>query len=265
MRRLLDPEDVTPASLALLVLAALATAVAGYLHLRLYHRGYAQVEVVGPLFLLNGIATIVTLLFLAFKRITLFGLSVLGINVGAIVSILISHSSAFFGFAEGGYDATAKTILIAEIAAVVLLSIAWASTPVGERTTARGPGRWRHVEGSRSSVHWLRESSDRSAGTLGGLADGSPCREATPEGEPSGRAIRPPRPGDPTDMPQRAARRVFIRATTVRSPAARQPSARRRRPGCACPATNAGGGCCSRCASRRRGPRLRPGRRTAAC
>ena len=44
----------------------------------------------------------------------------LSICVPSLVSIAISHSSGFLGFREGGYDADALVIVVAEIAAVVL-------------------------------------------------------------------------------------------------------------------------------------------------
>ena len=122
MNRLLAEEDITPTSLVSHVLAAVCFAVAGYLHVRLFYGGYREVAVVGPLFLLNGVGTLVALLFLVLKRIALYALGVLTICVGAIVSILISHSTSFFGFAEGGYDATATVIVATEIAAVVLVT-----------------------------------------------------------------------------------------------------------------------------------------------
>jgi hypothetical protein len=120
MSRLIASGRPSPAAFALLVLAALAVAVGGFEHARLFHRGYAQVEVVGPLFLLNGIGSAVVILLLALDRIALFVAGALLISVASLVSILISHSSSFFGFAEGGYDGAATLIVIAEIAAVVL-------------------------------------------------------------------------------------------------------------------------------------------------
>jgi len=38
----------------LLALAAIAVAVAGFEHARLFHRGYDHVQLVGPLFILNA-------------------------------------------------------------------------------------------------------------------------------------------------------------------------------------------------------------------
>jgi hypothetical protein len=120
MRSLFAPERPGPVALVLLALAAVAVLVGGYYHARLFHRGYAEVDVVGPLFLLNGIASLVVVLFLIVDRVRLFVLGSLAVSVGSLVSILISHSSSFFGFAEGTYDSSATVIVVAEIVATVL-------------------------------------------------------------------------------------------------------------------------------------------------
>lgn len=124
MSRLLARDRPTAPALVLLVLAALAFAVAGFDHARLWHRGYAEVDWVGPLFLLNAIGTLVVLLALVADRVLLFVLGVLAISLGSIVSILISHTSSFAGFAEGGWDGAAKLIIATEIASVVLVLLA---------------------------------------------------------------------------------------------------------------------------------------------
>ena len=121
MRRLLEPARPDPVALALLALAAVAVLVAGAQHARLYHRGYAEVEVVGLLFLLNAIGSTAVVLTLIFDRAWTFVLGALSICVPSLVSIGFSHSSTgFLGFREGGYDADALVIVVAEVAAVVL-------------------------------------------------------------------------------------------------------------------------------------------------
>ncbi|HWI07020.1 MAG TPA: hypothetical protein VNT54_05840 [Solirubrobacteraceae bacterium] len=121
MRRLLEPVRPDPLVLWLLALAAAAVLIAGFQHARLYHRGYAEVEVVGLLFLLNAIGSTVVVVTLIFGRAWLFVLGALGVCVPSLVSIAISHSPAgFLGFREGGYDADALIIVAAEIAAVLL-------------------------------------------------------------------------------------------------------------------------------------------------
>ena len=127
MSRLLSPSRPGAAAWAALLLAALGVAVAGYDHARLFHRGYAEAGIVGPLFWLNGIATAVVLLFLVFGRVRLFVLGTLLICVPSIVSILLSHSAVgFFGFREGIYDADGTIILAAEVVATLLVLAALA-------------------------------------------------------------------------------------------------------------------------------------------
>jgi hypothetical protein len=120
MARLLRAQRPGPAALAVLALAALAVFVAGFEHARLFHRGYGPVDVVGPLFLLNGIASALVVLLLVFDRVALFVLGSLAVSAGSLVSILISHTSSFFRFSEAGYDTDATVIVVAEAAAVVL-------------------------------------------------------------------------------------------------------------------------------------------------
>ena len=64
MRRLLQPTPTDALALGLLALAAIGVLVAGFQHARLFHRGYAEVEVVGPLFLMNAIGSTVVVLAL---------------------------------------------------------------------------------------------------------------------------------------------------------------------------------------------------------
>lgn len=136
--RLLAANRPPPLALLLLALAALAVLIAGFEHARLWHRGYAEVEVVGPLFFLNAISSAVVVLFLVFDRVALFVVGALGICVGSIVSILISHNASFFQFREGGYDATAKLILGAEIAGALLALAGVAAGGLRDRAAASG-------------------------------------------------------------------------------------------------------------------------------
>jgi len=95
-------------------------AVAGFEHARLFHRGYDHVQLVGPLFILNAIGSLVVILMLVFERVWLFVLGTLSIVVPSLVSIYISHTSGFFGFREGGYDEATTLIIVAELAATAL-------------------------------------------------------------------------------------------------------------------------------------------------
>ena len=104
--------------------------VAGFQHAQLYHRGYAEVEVVGLLFFMNAIGSTVVVLSLVADRAWAFVLGALSICVPSLVSIAISHSSVgFLGFREGGYDADALVIVVAELWAV-LFALAGAAAAV---------------------------------------------------------------------------------------------------------------------------------------
>jgi hypothetical protein len=124
----------------LLALAAAGVLVAGFQHARLFHRGYAEVEVVGPLFFMNAIGSAVVVLALIAERVWVFVLGALSICVPSLVSIAISHSSVgFLGFREGGYDADALVIVAAELGAAVfaLLGAAAAARARPRETAAR--------------------------------------------------------------------------------------------------------------------------------
>ncbi len=120
MRRLLAPSRPDPIALTLLGLAAVCVLVAGFQHARLFHRGYAEVEIIGLLFFMNAIGSTVVVLTLIFERIWMFVLGALSICVPSLVSIAISHSAGLLGFREGGYDGDALIIVVAEVAAVLL-------------------------------------------------------------------------------------------------------------------------------------------------
>jgi hypothetical protein len=140
MRRLLQSSRPGAVALVLLALAAAGVLVAGFQHARPFQRGYAEVEVVGPLFFMNAIGSAVVVLALIAKRVWVFVLGALSICVPSLVSIAISHSSVgFLGFREGGYDADALVIVAAELAAAVfaLLGAAAAARARPRETAAR--------------------------------------------------------------------------------------------------------------------------------
>jgi hypothetical protein len=137
LHALLAPARPGPAAGALLALAAVGVLVAGAQHARLFHRGYAEVEIVGPLFVLNAIGSAVVVLTLIFDRAWLFVLGALSICVPSLLSIALSHSSTgFLGFREGGYDAEALVIVGAEIAAVFLTGLGAAALLMRSRSAA---------------------------------------------------------------------------------------------------------------------------------
>ena len=140
MRRLLEPTRPDPLTLALVVLAAVGVLVAGFQHGRLFHRGYAEVEVVGLLFILNAIGSLAVALLLVAERVWLFVLGTVAICVPSLASIAVSHSAVgFLGFREGGYDAEALVIVAAEVWAVVFALLGAAVAVRAGPTERRAP------------------------------------------------------------------------------------------------------------------------------
>ena len=124
MRTLLAPGELPTIVWVALTIAAVGIGVAGYLHGQLFWQGYSHVAVVGPLFILAEIGSGVAIIFLLLRRWILFVANALAISLGAVVSIFISHTSSFFGFAENAYGFRATTIVVAEIVAAVLCVVA---------------------------------------------------------------------------------------------------------------------------------------------
>ncbi len=138
MRRLLQPSQPNALAGTLLAVAAVGVLVAGLQHARLFHRGYAEVEVVGALFVLNAIGSTAVVLALLARRVGVFVLGVLSVCVPSLASIAISHSPAgFLGFREGGYDADAVVIVVAEVAAAVFALLDALAARDGPRGSAR--------------------------------------------------------------------------------------------------------------------------------
>ena len=133
MRRLLAPFRPDPLALAL---AALCVLIAGFQHARLFHRGYAEVQIIGLLFFMNAIGSTVVVLTLIFARVWMFVVGALSICVPSLVSIAISHAWGLLGFREGGYDGDALIIVVAELAAVVLALVGAARAATTLRAAA---------------------------------------------------------------------------------------------------------------------------------
>jgi hypothetical protein len=118
---LVGPRDLRPWPTAVLAAAALAVGVGAWEHADLYHDGYSSIRWIGPLFLVNAIASLVVILALIVRRPAFFVLGSLAISAGSIVAIVLTRNGdGLFGFRESGYDAAAGVTLGAEIVAVLL-------------------------------------------------------------------------------------------------------------------------------------------------
>jgi hypothetical protein len=111
---------------ALRILGAAAVLVVGAVHLEQYFGVHFRVvPVIGPLFLLNFIGSLVIAAGLLLPLRRLHGLLALGgISVGVVsfVFLELSEHGGIFGFQDYGYRAAIVVALAAEAAAAVLLA-----------------------------------------------------------------------------------------------------------------------------------------------
>ncbi len=114
-------------------LGALSLLVVGGVHLREYQDGYAEIETIGVLFMLNFLAaTVMGLgLLLPVERlvrrwgrqvVTLLALGGLALSAGSLVMLLIAERRPLFGFMEPGFHPDMiRLSRISEVTTVVLL------------------------------------------------------------------------------------------------------------------------------------------------
>jgi hypothetical protein len=111
---------------ALRILGAAALLVVGAVHLEQYLGVHFRVvPVIGPLFLLNFIGSVLIAagLFLPLRRLQgLLALGGIGVGVVSIVFLELSEHGGIFGFQDYGYRTAIVVALAAEAAAAVLLA-----------------------------------------------------------------------------------------------------------------------------------------------
>ncbi len=113
-----------PASFWLLYLADAGLMIAsGLIHLHLWDIAYRHVKTLDQLFLVQVIAALVLALALLASRRLLVVLASLLLMAGTIVGFLLARSVGIFGFKLTFSSGLANTVLIIEIAAVILLAI----------------------------------------------------------------------------------------------------------------------------------------------
>jgi hypothetical protein len=98
----------------------------GLIHLHLWDIAYRHVKTLDQLFLVQVAAALVLALALLFTRHVLVVLASLLLMAGTIVGFLLARSVGIFGFKLTFTSGLANTVLVIEIAAVILLAItAW--------------------------------------------------------------------------------------------------------------------------------------------
>ena len=104
------------------IVAALAVLAAGAVHLYLYGaQDYSGIHVIGPLFLLNGIAAAAIGLALLATPNALAVLAGIGYAVATLIAFIVSATSGLFGWKEMWSGTAQAVAAFTEIGAVVVL------------------------------------------------------------------------------------------------------------------------------------------------
>ena len=108
----------------LAVAGAALLAWSGVIHLQLWSDGYRDISVIGPLFLIQGIASIVLALALAvFRRLALLAAGAVTAAATA-VGLLLSAGIGLFGYTESLAVPDAELSLVVEFTAAAVLAAA---------------------------------------------------------------------------------------------------------------------------------------------
>lgn len=115
------------AGVTLLIVAGGALVViSGVIHLYLWGRqdGYANVPTIGPLFLMQGIVSILIGVLAVVTRRVLVALVSAGMMVASVVALVLAVNVGLFGFRDSWVAPYAKTSLYVESIAAVVLVVA---------------------------------------------------------------------------------------------------------------------------------------------
>jgi hypothetical protein len=96
----------------------------GVIHLQLWSDGYRSISVIGPLFLIQGIASIVLAVALvAFRRLVLLAAGAV-LAVATAAGLLLSAGIGLFGYQESLAVPYAETSLVVEFTSAAVLAAA---------------------------------------------------------------------------------------------------------------------------------------------
>jgi hypothetical protein len=106
----------------------------GLIHLHLWDIAYRHVKTLDQLFLVQVAACVVLAVALLLTRRLIVVLASLLLMAGTIVGFLLARSVGIFGFKLTFTSGLANTVLVIEVAAVILLAITgWLMLPSGAR------------------------------------------------------------------------------------------------------------------------------------
>ena len=100
-------------------LTAVAVLVSGVVHLKLWFDGYQDIDVVGPLFMLNAVGALVIAAAVVAWRHWLPLLAAVGFGASTLGAFVISATVGLFGVHEVWSGGAVITAAIAEVVAVV--------------------------------------------------------------------------------------------------------------------------------------------------
>ena len=121
-------------ALTLLAVAGAGLLVwSGVIHLQLWSEGYRTISVIGPLFLVQGIASIVLAVALvAFRRLVLLAAGA-ALAAGTAAGLLLSAGIGLFGYTESLAVPSAQTSLVVEFTGAAALAVAAAIVAAARR------------------------------------------------------------------------------------------------------------------------------------
>jgi hypothetical protein len=109
---------------ALMWLGAVLVLISGIEHLHLWDIAYRHVATLGPLFIVQGVVTIVLAIALAVGRRFILVVSGVALMAGTIVGFVLADTTGLFGFKLPSITNLAWFTLAVEIGAIVVLGIA---------------------------------------------------------------------------------------------------------------------------------------------
>jgi hypothetical protein len=134
--RAVAKDAAAPAAYAL---GALLLAGEAVVHVQQYVSEFHDVRWVGPLFLANAAAIVVTIAGLTLVRTRrLAALAGIVISAVALGSLVVSYGHGLFGWQEAGFRTPIALAMITEAGAVILLAMALTLEPEADRPARLG-------------------------------------------------------------------------------------------------------------------------------